>query len=224
MNPFPTITSSDPKALMDAINQIARIRLSDIAAASNQQRISTANIPGNVQLAAGDLSNGTTGTSKIVLENTPTINQPNIVGSTTNDAAAAGSVGEYVSSPVALVSAVALTNGIAATVTSIPLTAGDWDVDIQGYFTGGATTVFFYGLVSISSVTNTLDTTIGKYSYIFGQASGTPFASLTTQVSNNIVPYRISLASPSTIYFVAQSAFTTSTCSAYGIVRARRIR
>lgn len=165
-----------------------------------------------------------TGSGGAVLATAPTLNQANLVGTTTNDSASAGSVGEYVSSTIVSGSAVSLSNGVAANVTSISLTAGDWDVWIDGYFTGGGTTVFNYGLMSISSTSATLDTTVGKYTYIFGAASGTPFSSLTSQVSNNVGPYRLSLSGTTTIYMVAQAAFTTSTCSAFGIIQARRRR
>jgi hypothetical protein len=54
--------------------------------------------------------------------------QPNIVGVTTNSNAAAGSVGEFVFSVITAASAVTATNNVATDVTSISLTAGDWDV------------------------------------------------------------------------------------------------
>src|ERR1700678_3689978 len=50
-----------------------------------------------------------------------------IIGTTTNNAAAAGSVGELMSSIVLLGSAVCLTSGSTSNITSLLLTAGDWD-------------------------------------------------------------------------------------------------
>ena len=52
----------------------------------------------------------------------------NRVGTSTNNNAAAGQIGEFVTSTVAIGAAVALTTGVTANVTSIPLTGGDWDV------------------------------------------------------------------------------------------------
>ena len=56
-----------------------------------------------------------------------------LAGVTTNSNAAAGIVGEYISSSIASGSAVSLTTGVSANVTSISLTAGDWEVYGQGF-------------------------------------------------------------------------------------------
>ena len=59
---------------------------------------------------------------------TPTVNQANLVGTTTNDNAAAGSVGQLIESTISVGSAVSITSTVGKTITSISLTAGDWDV------------------------------------------------------------------------------------------------
>lgn len=143
-------------------------------------------------------------------------------GTTTNDNAAAGELGEYVSSDVASGSAVSLTNATPVTVTSISLSAGDWDVNGIINFTGGSTTVINYLVTSLSTTNNTVDTTNGREIFMpcFGS---TPFAYSGT-VSVLIGPARFSLASTTTIYIVAQSGFGTSTNTAYGLLRARRVR
>src|SRR5690349_16625741 len=51
-----------------------------------------------------------------------------LAGTATNDDAAAGKIGEYIESEVLSGSAVSLTTNTAANITSISLTAGDWDV------------------------------------------------------------------------------------------------
>jgi hypothetical protein len=56
------------------------------------------------------------------------IPQPSITGVINASAASAGAVGEVISSVIGSASAVSLTNNTAANVTSISLTAGDWDV------------------------------------------------------------------------------------------------
>ena len=56
-----------------------------------------------------------------------TIVTPNLVGVTSASNAAAGSVGEIISALVAVGSPVSLVNATAKNVTSISLTAGDWD-------------------------------------------------------------------------------------------------
>jgi hypothetical protein len=51
-----------------------------------------------------------------------------IPGTATNDDAAAGKLGEIISSNIVVGSAVSLTTNTPANITSLSLTAGDWDV------------------------------------------------------------------------------------------------
>src|SRR5690348_13475523 len=51
-----------------------------------------------------------------------------LVGTATNDNAAAGQIGEVISSTVLIADKVPLANGTPKTITSIILTPGDWDV------------------------------------------------------------------------------------------------
>ena len=84
-----------------------------------------------------------------------------LVGTTTNDSAAAGHVGEYIQSVIVSGSAVALTSTTPANLTSISLTAGDWVVDAVFQFTGNAATTVTYLIGSISTTSATLDNTAG---------------------------------------------------------------
>lgn len=147
---------------------------------------------------------------------TPVINQPNIVGTTTNDNAAAGSVGEYVTASVVSGSAITLTTATQTNVTSISLTAGDWDVcGTVGFVTGG-TTVVSASIGSISTTSATLGSpTSGAYFNIAGNVQNTVSPTGTT---------RISLSATTTVYLVAYSTFITSTQKAYGFIGARRVR
>jgi hypothetical protein len=142
-----------------------------------------------------------------------------IAGTPTNNNANAGSVGEYVSSTVAQGSAVSLTNGTPANVTSISLTAGDWDVWGTVAYSPGGTTVTTNIISGISTTSATLPAVAsGAYAYIpvtFSTGSAPIIPVGTT---------RISIASTTTVYLVAQSAFTTSTNAAYGGIYARRRR
>lgn len=142
-----------------------------------------------------------------------------LAGTTTNDAASAGNIGELVSSYIASGSAVSLVNATAKDVTTISLTAGDWDVIAAIYFHPGASTSTAQMLVSPSTTLNTLDLTVGN----FGEVS------LVTQVLTgdySVVspPLRVSLSGTTTYHCVAQAGFTVSTMTAYGGCRARRIR
>ncbi|MET3907100.1 hypothetical protein ABID59_001431 [Bradyrhizobium sp. S3.3.6] len=142
-------------------------------------------------------------------------------GTATNDNASAGNIGEYVESVITSGSAVALTTATAKTVTSISLTAGDWDVDgVVGFLPANTTSVtLFAGCLSL--VTNTLDVTPGR---IVNPPLGTVVYNGGTATHAPVPPYRFSLNATTTVFLVARSDFTASTNVAYGIVRARRVR
>ena len=149
-----------------------------------------------------------------------------IVGTTTNNNANTGSVGEFVSSSVASGSAIALAVNTPSNVTSITLSAGDWDVQGEVYFTGGATTVGVYRAASVSQTSATLDLTVPNYN-ITPDYGSTPFGASTGNTSGLgvVTPViRKSLSGSATIFLVAQAQFSTSTMSAYGSIRARRVR
>lgn len=141
-------------------------------------------------------------------------------GTNTNDNAAAGYVGEYVSSTVASGSAVALGTGVAANITSISLTAGDWDVDVNAQFTGSASTVIQALAAYVSLVSSTVDNTPGRRNSFVYQGAN----ELNLEPNVLVGPVRLSLGSTTTVYFVVNAVFTVSTCSAFGIISARRVR
>jgi hypothetical protein len=143
-------------------------------------------------------------------------------GTTTNDNASAGNVGEYIfSTQVGGGSAIVLSSGVAANITSISLTAGDWDVSANMRFSGGATTTVNAVIGSISATTNTLDETdMRSANQIY--AGGTPF--LYTNITNPIGPARFSLAGTTTVYLVGYCVFAVAACDGWGTIRARRVR
>lgn len=153
---------------------------------------------------------------------TPTITNPNIIGTTTNDAAAAGSVGQEIVSSVAVGSAVGLTSTVAANVTSISLTAGDWDITGTGLLRTNAATTLSLFLTSISTVSATHDnSTPGRFAYSTYYATT---AGATIDPTNVLGTTRISLAGTTTVYLVTSATFAVNTASAWGTIRARRVR
>lgn len=150
---------------------------------------------------------------------TATIGQ--IPGTSTNDNAPAGDVGEYVSSNNSG-GTVSLTSGTAANFTSISLTAGDWDVWFDAYYAGQNTTSISTILSSISQTSATVDASPGNFSQVGGV--GTVFNASAAQISSNVGPSRISLSSTTTLYAVAQATFSGGTLSVFGIISARRAR
>lgn len=140
------------------------------------------------------------------------------VGTKTNDSATAGNVGELISSTIVSGSAVALTTGTPADVTSISLTPGDWDVYFVAQFKPNSSSSLTYLAAGIFSTTATLPA-----NDLCGQ-----WASAANVVGNELslhaVPQRISLAATTTYYGVARGDFTVSTLAAYGRLFARRRR
>lgn len=141
-------------------------------------------------------------------------------GAISNTNASAGNVGEYIESVVGSGAPVTLTTGTQTNITSISLTAGDWDTSAIFYALPAATTSITRYVASISGTSATIASSPGQFSD-FTQAGtvsgGTTF--------NNAIPsYRWSLAGTTTIFLVALVNFSVSTCSGYGLLRARRVR
>jgi hypothetical protein len=142
-------------------------------------------------------------------------------GTATNDAATAGNIGEYISSSVLLASAVSLSAGVAANVTSISLTAGDWDVEGAVHFEAQPTTQINYSAASIGSASATFGTTAGLFA---ASAVGNQANYDDSYETVTIPRIRVSLSGTTTYYLVAKADWITSTYKAFGIISARRVR
>jgi hypothetical protein len=141
-----------------------------------------------------------------------------VKGTNTNDSASAGYVGEYLSSTVVLGSAVSLTNDTTANVTSISLTAGDWDVSGVVAFNPNAATTMTACRGAISTTSATVPTAGNEgYAWQANPGTGLPVAVATGSA-------RVSLNATTTVYLVARSTFAVNTQSAYGTISARRVR
>lgn len=164
-------------------------------------------------------SNGltTTGTGTVmVLQQGPTINQPNIVGVTNNSSAAAGSVGEIIKSTVTGVNCPTGTN---TNVTSITLTTGNWilwgNVNLSGSG-AGVWTSNFLGINSVSA-------TFPAITLYVGDNNTAGFGGSATQ-GYLAPPFDAELSGSTTYYLIAQPNFTTGTVGAAGGIYAQRIR
>jgi hypothetical protein len=127
-------------------------------------------------------------------------------------------VGERVSSSVASGSAISISSNVAKTLTSISLTAGDWDVRGNIWYIAAGTTVINEYLAGISFVDNTLPTESATWSIVniimtTGTAGGVP--ALQTRVNVNAT---------TTVYLIGFSSFTTSTMTMCGRISAVRQR
>jgi hypothetical protein len=164
------------------------------------------------------LNNGSTATASII-------------GTATNDNAVATGIGEYIcaqvtngGSPAGCATnsstPVSLTTATAATVASISLTAGDWDVWATECLNVGAGATPSAWTASINTTPAVQATPPGAGAY-FVNVTGFVVA----QPQCEVVGYtRASLSATTTEYLVATSSFAGGTVSAYGYLAARRAR
>jgi len=154
------------------------------------------------------------GTDGSVLQAQPV--SADITGTTTNNDAAAGYIGEIITSNIAVGSAVGLSNGVTANVTSINLTAGDWDV--VGWVatnTAGTTTISQYN-AGVSTTTADLGNFPSRLRGIATPAG--------TNVAMPVSTERFSLSGTTTVFLTINVAFATSTCGGFGYITGRRAR
>lgn len=147
-----------------------------------------------------------------------TLTSSNIVGDISGTDAPSGDVGAITSSIVALGSAISLTTGTALNVTSLSLTAGDYDIyGTVGFVVGGATT-----MTSMGAALNTNSATLPTPDSINTSVSVIK-APLTTGASQSLTAgsCRISTNAPITVYLVAIMDFAIGTAAAYGSIWAR---
>lgn len=142
-----------------------------------------------------------------------------IHGCTTNSNATAGYVGEYVESVIS-----ANTNVPTSTqygdLTSISLTAGDWDVSMSGILNANGATISGFGSMGFSTTSGNSSTGL-----IFGDSACVAFLTTTvTQISMALPSKRFSLSGTTTIYLKYQQTYAAGTPVAVGRLSARRIR
>jgi hypothetical protein len=143
-------------------------------------------------------------------------------GITNGSNAATGQVGEYVSATLVGGSATALTTAVAKDVTSISLTAGDWEVwGNVAFYAGTATqSTLLAGWASTTSATVPASPNNG----CFINTIGITFTNTGYGPTLPVGRMRLSLSSTTTVYLTAYAAFTVSTQAVYGFIGARRCR
>lgn len=144
-----------------------------------------------------------------------------IPGTATNDSAATGNVGEFVTATASLTS---VTSATAINLASISLTAGDWDIEWQVNATPNNSTTNITNITgSVSAVSATHSFAIGDVQLAsFGNAGIIPLSGNANTLTG--VAKRMSIASTTTVYLVGSTNFTASTCQMAGIINARRVR
>jgi len=136
-------------------------------------------------------------------------------GVTDGSSASAGIIGEVIQTLVASGSAVSLTTATAASIGTLSLTAGDWDV------CGSVNFVIAAGTVSemvASFGTSVAINTDG--SEVYGGAT----AAVVTQKNGVTIPkFRVSSSGSTTLHLNAKATFAAGTVSGYGKLIARRV-
>jgi len=140
------------------------------------------------------------------------------VGIVDGSDAAAGQVGEVIASAVAG-PGIGIGNNVPTNVTSLPLTAGDWDVRGEVWFhLGSGPTGSCEAGICLAS--GTLPGNPGQ---------GSRATQTFTHTANSgqvlaLAPCRISLPAAAAVYLVALCGFSGGSTTAYGRIDARRTR
>jgi hypothetical protein len=151
-------------------------------------------------------------------------NGTKIRGTTTNDAAASGNVGEEIidsrASPGQTLITATPTNILALSGVSIP--AGEWDVSGAVCFLNTTTTT----TIRTAGI-NTTDAVFASYGIPASNQltildAGTTINGQTACII--IPPFRVSLSAAQDFFLNAQATFSTGSAFAYGHIRARRVR
>jgi len=140
-----------------------------------------------------------------------------IVGTTTNDNAAAGKVGEYIEQVILTGSATAITRNTVTNCFSISLTAGDWDVWGNILFVTVGTTC-----TNLNSSISTSTGAINDNAYVGSMNLLTGTIGVNTSV---VFPQRrISLSTTTTIYGIGILTNVSGNGTYCGYLAARRVR
>jgi hypothetical protein len=141
-----------------------------------------------------------------------------IVGTTANNSANAGSVGEYMQGVTLTQSA---SNGVPMNGASVTLTPGDWEVDGICQSNPSGTTTTSQVVAGINTTSATFGTNAGINNYALIQGLSVPAGSPESIVAPRT---RISISGSTTVFLVCQTSFSSGTLTISGLVRARRPR
>lgn len=143
-----------------------------------------------------------------------------VVGTTTNNNTTAGNVGEYVSSNIVAGSAVNVSSNTPTDITSISLTAGDWQVWGTTSIQPSLVTTKIGHWINTTSATTPADS--GNGAVVFHNYAGALQSGATIQEHTGQM--RLSLSGTTTVYLSCNVTISTGTVTAYGFLGARRVR
>jgi len=185
----------------------------DVNFATNATLGNTAVGLGNTVTTVGNLTLGnvaiTSGTANVTITGGSVANSI-VLGTTAGDNASAGYVGEYVDSYVSSVTV----NTSATNLTSISLTAGDWDIYGNAQINGGT--------VGATTMSVGISTTSGSFSGTNLAKSAANGCVLSASATGGaVVKFRVNITSTTTYYLVASVNVANA---GYGYICARRMR
>jgi hypothetical protein len=139
-----------------------------------------------------------------------------------------GAVGEERKQSMTISLATGFTNAVAKNITTNPivLDAGTWEMSAHGYINAGTGDTVQQCIFAISTVSATIPAAADTHSV--PDVSGQIKVIWTGSMLNNgqsvaISPYRVTVTSPTTYYFVGHAGHSGGTCALHGIYRAIRI-
>lgn len=135
-----------------------------------------------------------------------------VPGTTTNDNAAAGKVGEFISNKA---TGVALTSGTNTNITSLSLSPGDWDCTGTVQFNPSSATLS-NAVAGVNNTSAIPDTDYIQWLQTTFTVAGVVFLAAPTK--------RFSLSASTTVYLIGQISFSVGSVSANGTIRCRRER
>ena len=140
------------------------------------------------------------------------------IGTNTNDNAAAGNVGEYIESYIVSGSGIAMSTGVTLNITSISLTAGDWEIFGWGGCVGVAGTTYTQFVAAWDTANNTIPENQRGAIFVPSTTINTAQIQMTLPLS------RLSISSTTTCYLNVFATFAGSTMKGFGRISARRRR
>jgi hypothetical protein len=162
-----------------------------------------------------DVASAATSRSNLGLTLVAIADPGHVPGIATNTNASAGEVGEIIT---ATATTGTLSSGTSTNVTSITLTAGDWDIS-GGYNASGSSSPSVTDIwCSINTATPTNVNTAGQSFRIRGLTMTDPVT------SGALGPLRVSIASSTTYYLNTAVTYTGGSFAVTGVLRARRMR
>ncbi len=136
------------------------------------------------------------------------------------------SIGEFRSSTVPVGSAVALSTTVVSNMTSLLLTAGDWDCNVQTNFNATSATITSVSMgpspTSATIATQAANGIIGTDALVVSPL-GTTTTTGNYTLGNIDVRIVVPAGTTATIYATAVATFSAGTVSVFGTIRARRV-